>query len=68
MWVEFTARCDQPVDDQQLQYFFPTNRFASFREPFLPEPVQSHSRHSSHANQQFPNTRGRLNSNSPSRT
>ncbi len=39
--VELTTRRDQPIDNEQLQYFFPTDRFASFGETFLPEPVQS---------------------------
>ena len=39
--MKLAARRDQPIDDEQLQYFFPSDRFASFRETFLPEPVQS---------------------------
>src|SRR5207237_6528146 len=39
--IKLTARCDQPIHDEQLQYFFPTDRFASFGETFLPKLVQS---------------------------
>src|SRR5213593_4878509 len=38
--MKLTAGRDQPVDHQQLQYFFPPDRFASFRETFLPELIQ----------------------------
>src|SRR5215467_13415406 len=38
--VKLATRRDQPVDYQQLQYFFPPNRFAPFTEAFLPERVQ----------------------------
>src|SRR5689334_21563829 len=38
--VKLATWRDQPVDDQQLQYFFPPNRFPPFSETFLPERVQ----------------------------
>src|ERR1041385_1296891 len=38
--VKLATRRGQPVDDQQLQYFFPPNRCAPFSETLLPERLQ----------------------------
>src|SRR5437870_7048489 len=39
--INLTARCNQPIHDEQLQYFFPTDRFASLDKTFLPKLIQS---------------------------